>query len=133
MRFTDTRIRRATVAANFQREAGVNGGGKISFSGSAQELPLVPGVQDRVSWMVQLAAIVANSTAGQRYLRAEPPNVAETREALRDISRDAHRASNIITQIRALFRKKDSQRAPPQADGIARTLHRVLPFQVLQD
>src|SRR5262249_15839855 len=33
-----------------------------------------------------LAAIVANYTAGQRYLRAEPPNVAETRDALRDIS-----------------------------------------------
>jgi len=64
-RFTDTRIRRSTVAANFQREAGKDGagskdgGGKITFSGSPQELPLVPGVQDRVSWMVQLAAIVA--------------------------------------------------------------------------
>ncbi|HEY9064416.1 MAG TPA: DUF3108 domain-containing protein, partial [Burkholderiaceae bacterium] len=57
VRFTDTRIRRATVAANFQREAGRDG--KITFSGSSQELPLAPGVQDRISWMVQLAAIVA--------------------------------------------------------------------------
>jgi len=54
LRFTDWRVRRSTVAANFQREAG-----KVSFSGSSQELPLEPGVQDRVSWMVQLAAIVA--------------------------------------------------------------------------
>jgi hypothetical protein len=54
LRFTDWRIRRSTVAANFQRDAG-----KVSFSGSTQELPLEPGVQDRVSWMVQLAAIVA--------------------------------------------------------------------------
>ncbi len=54
VRFTDWRVRRSTVAANFQRDAG-----KISFSGSTQELPLEPGVQDRVSWMVQLAAIVA--------------------------------------------------------------------------
>lgn len=53
-RFTDWRVRRSTVAANFQRDAG-----KISFSGSAQELALEPGAQDRVSWMVQLAAIVA--------------------------------------------------------------------------
>ena len=53
-RFTDWRVRRSTVAANFQRDAG-----KISFSGSTQELPLEAGVQDRVSWMVQLAAIVA--------------------------------------------------------------------------
>jgi len=54
VRFTDWRVRRSTVAANFQRDAG-----KISFSGSTQELPLEAGVQDRVSWMVQLAAIVA--------------------------------------------------------------------------
>ena len=54
VRFTDWRVRRSTVAANFQRDAG-----KVSFSGSTQELPLEPGVQDRVSWMVQLAAIVA--------------------------------------------------------------------------
>ena len=54
LRFTDWRIRRSTIAANFQRDAG-----KVSFSGSTQELPLEAGVQDRVSWMVQLAAIVA--------------------------------------------------------------------------
>jgi hypothetical protein len=54
VRFTDWRVRRSTVAANFQRDAG-----KVSFSGSTQELPLEPGVQDRVSWMVQLAAIVS--------------------------------------------------------------------------
>ena len=54
LRFTDWRVRRSTVAANFQRDAG-----KISFSGSTQELPLEVGAQDRVSWMVQLAAIVA--------------------------------------------------------------------------
>ena len=53
-RFTDWRVRRSTVAANFQRPAG-----KVTFSGAEQELPLQPGMQDRVSWMVQLAAIVA--------------------------------------------------------------------------
>lgn len=41
-------------AVNFQREAG-----KITFSGPTHELPLLPGVQDRLSWMVQLSAIVA--------------------------------------------------------------------------
>jgi len=54
VRFTDWRLRRSTVAANFQRDAG-----KVTFSGSTQEFPLEPGVQDRISWMVQLAAIVA--------------------------------------------------------------------------
>ena len=41
-------------AVNFQREAG-----KITFSGPTHELPLWPGVQDRLSWMVQLPAVVA--------------------------------------------------------------------------
>jgi hypothetical protein len=54
LRFTDQRLRRAATAANFQRAAG-----KISYSGSSKEFPLRPGAQDRLSWMVQLAAIVA--------------------------------------------------------------------------
>ena len=41
-------------AVSFQREAG-----KITFSGPTHELPLLPGVQDRLSWMVQLPAVVA--------------------------------------------------------------------------
>jgi hypothetical protein len=54
VRFTDQRLRRGTKAANFQREAG-----KITFSGPSTEFPLREGVQDRLSWMVQLGAIVA--------------------------------------------------------------------------
>ena len=54
LRFTDQRLRRGTKAANFQRTAG-----KITFSGSSAEFPLRDGAQDRLSWMVQLGAIVA--------------------------------------------------------------------------
>jgi Protein of unknown function (DUF3108) len=54
LRFTDQRWRRGTKAANFQREAG-----KITFSGPSTEFPLRAGAQDRLSWMVQLGAIVA--------------------------------------------------------------------------
>lgn len=53
-RFVDQRRARDVRAANFQREAG-----KITFSGPPVEYPLVPGAQDRLSWMVQLPAIVA--------------------------------------------------------------------------
>ena len=51
-RHTDKRRRRGEQAANFQRDAGL-----ITFSGSSAQYPLVPGAQDRVSWMIQLAAI----------------------------------------------------------------------------
>jgi Protein of unknown function (DUF3108) len=54
VRFTDQRLRRSITAANFQRAAG-----KITFSGPATEFALRAGAQDRLSWMVQLAAIVA--------------------------------------------------------------------------
>lgn len=48
-------------AANFQRDAG-----KITFSGPTHEQPLPPGVQDRLSWMLQLPAIVA--AAPERFV-----------------------------------------------------------------
>jgi hypothetical protein len=53
-RFAVRRRGRDRQAANFQRAPG-----KITFSGPTHELPWVPGVQDRLSWMLQLPAIVA--------------------------------------------------------------------------
>ena len=41
-------------AANFRRDDG-----RITFSGSGVEWPLLAGSQDRLSWMIQLAAIAA--------------------------------------------------------------------------
>jgi hypothetical protein len=61
-RFTDRRRGRHEQAANFQREAG-----KLSYSGPTVEFPLPPGAQDRVSWLVQLGAVLAANPA----LRAE--------------------------------------------------------------
>ena len=58
LRFTDQRPRRGTTAANFQRDSGKDSG-KITYSGSQSEFALKPGAQDRLSWMLQLAAIVA--------------------------------------------------------------------------
>ena len=58
LRFTDQRLRRGMKAANFQRAAG-----KITFSGPTTEFPLREGSQDRLSWMVQLGAIVAAEPA----------------------------------------------------------------------
>jgi hypothetical protein len=54
VRYVDQRIRKSATSANFQRDAG-----KITFSGSAAEFALRAGAQDRLSWMVQLAAVVS--------------------------------------------------------------------------
>ena len=61
VRYTDERRGRGTQAANFQRLAG--GGGKITYSGPSSEVALPRGAQDRVTWLVQLAAIAAADPA----------------------------------------------------------------------
>ena len=53
-RFTDRRRGRSQRAANFRR-----GLGRIDFSGPSAVQPAWPGAQDRLSWWVQLPAIVA--------------------------------------------------------------------------
>jgi signal transduction histidine kinase len=57
-----------------------------------------------------LAAIVANSSAGLRWLGREPPEVNEARAALKDIAADGNRASEVIGSIRSMFRKDDHER-----------------------
>lgn len=53
-RFVDQRARRPAQAANFRRDID-----RITFSGPAVEWPLLPGSEDRLSWMIQLAGIAA--------------------------------------------------------------------------
>jgi hypothetical protein len=63
VRYTDQRRGRGEQAANFQRKAG-----KITFSGNPAEFPLLQGSQDRLSWMVQLAAIAQAEPTGSRIV-----------------------------------------------------------------
>ena len=57
-----------------------------------------------------LAAIVANSSAGLRWLGREPPQVDEARAALNNIAADGHRASDVISRIRTMFKKDSHER-----------------------
>jgi hypothetical protein len=59
-RFAIRRRGKDSQAANFQRDAA-----KITFSGPTHEVPLLPGVQDRLSWMLQLPAVI--EAAPQRF------------------------------------------------------------------
>ena len=58
LRYTESRRGREVRAANFQRDSG-----RITYSGPAIEHPLVAGAQDRLSWMLQLAAVLAANPA----------------------------------------------------------------------
>jgi PAS domain S-box-containing protein len=55
-----------------------------------------------------LSGIVTNSSTCQRMLAAEPPNVNGALETARRTIRDANRASEVITRLRALFSRKDT-------------------------
>jgi hypothetical protein len=55
-RFVEGRRGRDRSAINFDREA--EGGGRVRFSGPAHALPLAEGMQDRLGWLLQLAAVV---------------------------------------------------------------------------
>jgi len=52
-----------------------------------------------------LAGIVTNANAGLRWLAGELPNLDEAREAIRRIIRDGNRAGEVISRMRALFKK----------------------------
>jgi PAS domain S-box-containing protein len=57
-----------------------------------------------------VAASVTNANAALRWLRADPPNIDETHQAIGRIVRDGRRASDILGRIRALVRNAPSRR-----------------------
>ena len=54
-----------------------------------------------------LASLITNASIALRRLNADPPNVDGARETVQRTIRDANRASDVITRLRALFSKKE--------------------------
>ena len=54
-----------------------------------------------------LSGIVTNASTCLRMLDANPPDIDGARETARRTIRDGHRASDVITRLRALFSKKE--------------------------
>ena len=52
-----------------------------------------------------LAGIATNANACLRWLAGESPNLNEAREAIRRIIRDGNRAGEVVSRMRALFKK----------------------------
>jgi signal transduction histidine kinase len=52
-----------------------------------------------------LAAVVNNANASLRWLSRDSPNLAEACDAIRRIIRDGNRAGDVISRMRALFKK----------------------------
>jgi signal transduction histidine kinase len=56
-----------------------------------------------------LAAISANAGAALRWLTSAPPDLKEARSTLDNLASDAHRISQILDNLRALFGKRDQK------------------------
>jgi len=67
-----------------------------------------------------LAAIVMNGTAGLRFLAHEAPRIDEARAALTQIVDDGHRAGDVITSIRTMFKKESQERMFLDVNDIVR-------------
>jgi hypothetical protein len=53
-----------------------------------------------------ITAAVTLAQAGLNWLRAEPPDLEEVRQALNDIASDGKRAAEIVVQLRASLMKR---------------------------
>ncbi|HYE39494.1 MAG TPA: ATP-binding protein [Ramlibacter sp.] len=67
-----------------------------------------------------LAAIILNASTCLRMLEAEPPNVAGARETARRSVRDANRAAQVISRLRALFARKPFTTEPLDLNAATR-------------
>src|SRR5262249_53402657 len=67
-----------------------------------------------------LAAIAANANAALRWLSRATPDMGEARAALSRIVGEAHRASDVIGSIRAVFKKAGDDRAPVDVNALIR-------------
>jgi len=66
-----------------------------------------------------LAGIASNGGAALRFLGHAPPNLDEARAALNRMISDAHRASQVFDNIRALFGKASQVREPIDVNELA--------------
>jgi signal transduction histidine kinase len=67
-----------------------------------------------------LAAVVTNANACERWLGAPTPNIGEANAALRRISGEAYRASEVIARIRGLLSRGTSRKTELRIDEVIR-------------
>jgi PAS domain S-box-containing protein len=73
-----------------------------------------------------LAAIVANSHACHRWLSADPPNIDRAKITAERITRDANAAADVISRIRALFRRAPQDRSSENVNRLIAEVCRLM-------
>ena len=78
-----------------------------------------------------LAAVVANSNACQRWLSAEPPNIDRAKITAERITRDANSAADVVSRIRALFRRAPLARLVEDVNHLINEVCRMMADELL--
>jgi PAS domain S-box-containing protein len=73
-----------------------------------------------------LTAILGNAQAAQRFLAANPADLEEVREILKDIVQDDRRATEVIQRMRALVKKEEVTFEPLDVAEIIRDVARLI-------
>jgi signal transduction histidine kinase len=65
-----------------------------------------------------LAAIVANANAGLRWLARASPDLEKVQAILQRVVRDGHRASDVVSSVRAMVKRDLTQKIPVLIDDL---------------
>jgi PAS domain S-box-containing protein len=65
-----------------------------------------------------LAAVLSNTQAAQRYLKAPVPDMAEIREILSDVVKEGNRASEVVNRLRTLLKKEKLEFEPLDLNSV---------------
>jgi signal transduction histidine kinase len=80
-----------------------------------------------------LAGIVARAGAALRWIRSEKPNLERVEAALEGIVAAGHRASDIITSVRAMFKKDPPQKTSTDINEVIRTVLSIVHIELQND
>jgi PAS domain S-box-containing protein len=79
-----------------------------------------------------LAAVVANAHASHRWMSAVPPNLERAKLTAKRIIRDGSAAAEVVSRIRALFKRSDSNRALLDINEVIREVTRLMADEALR-
>ena len=98
----------------------------------ASEIATVSGVAASIAHEISqpLAAMVANGHACQRWLAADPPNLDRAQLAAERIVRDGTSAAEVVSRIRALFKRADLTRTLVKLNEVIGEVHRLMTDEV---
>jgi signal transduction histidine kinase len=77
-----------------------------------------------------LTGIATRASAGLRWLAGDTPDIEKARAALTQIVGASHRASEIITSVRAMFKKDVDERGPVDLNAVVLTVLALLRIEL---